>query len=88
MFMITFFYLMVFAYLYVQWHSLKNMQGGWRKASLVSAGLMALVLLITLYALLSGSNLWPLWLFFSSPIALIYQGVLHYLWKRSEMSEN
>lgn len=51
-------------------------RGGWRKAALAPLLLMVPLLLYTLFALLAGSNLWPLMLLFLTPLAFVYLLVL------------
>jgi hypothetical protein len=50
--------------------------GGWRKATLVPAVIMAAVLAYTVLALAAQSNLWPLLLLLSAPLACLYLVVL------------
>lgn len=46
--------------------------GGWRKASLVPAVIMVPILAYTVLAFAAQSNLWPLLLLLSAPLALLY----------------
>jgi hypothetical protein len=50
--------------------------GGWRKATLVPAVFMVPVLAYTVLALAAQSNLWPLPLLLSAPLACLYLVVL------------
>jgi hypothetical protein len=60
------------AYLILQIYMVSAYRGGWRKAALVPVLLMIPLALYTLYALLAGSNLWPLMLLFLTPLAFLY----------------
>jgi hypothetical protein len=50
--------------------------GGWRKATLAPAVIMAPILSYTMIAFAAQSNLWPLLLIFIAPLAFLYLGVL------------
>jgi hypothetical protein len=50
--------------------------GRWRKATLVPAVIMVPILAYTLLAFAAQSNLWPLLLILSSPVACLYLMVL------------
>jgi hypothetical protein len=50
--------------------------GGWRKATLVPAVIMAPVVAITVLAFAAQSNLWPLLLILTAPLACLYLVVL------------
>jgi hypothetical protein len=50
--------------------------GGWRKVTLVPAVIMAPVLAYTVLAFAAQSNLWPLLLMLSAPLACLYLVVL------------
>lgn len=50
--------------------------GGWRKASLVPAVIMVPILVFTVLAFAAQSNLWPLLLLLSAPVAFLYLVVL------------
>jgi hypothetical protein len=50
--------------------------GGWRKATLVPAVIMVPVLAYTVLAFAAQSNLWPLLLLLSAPLACLYLVVL------------
>ncbi|MFZ0738774.1 MAG: hypothetical protein WA002_01220 [Candidatus Acidiferrales bacterium] len=49
-----------------------RMHDGWRKVVAIPVVPMAIVVAYTIYAYLDGSNLFPLVLIFTSPVALIY----------------
>ena len=58
--------------------------GGWRKASLVPLVLMVPIMAYTLFALAAQSNLWPLLLIFTAPLAFLYLvclSVVMLLWR-------
>jgi hypothetical protein len=59
-------------YLILQIYMARTYRGGWRKAALVPLLMMIPLALYTLYALLAGSNLWPLMLLFLTPLAFLY----------------
>ncbi len=63
-------------YLVLQGVLLWLWRGRWRMLAGLAAVPMALVLLYTLFALLAGSNLFPIVLIFTSPVALAYLVVL------------
>jgi hypothetical protein len=69
-------------YFIVQIVVLLRWRGGWRKAAGIPAALMLLVLGHAIFALFAGSNLFPLGLIFTAPLALLYLLVLMVL-KRS-----
>ena len=50
--------------------------GGWRKATLVPAVIMVPVVAYTVLAFAAQSNLWPLLLLLSAPLACLYLVVL------------
>jgi hypothetical protein len=50
--------------------------GGWRKATLAPAVIMVPILAYTVLALAGGSNLWPLLMLFTAPLAFLYLVVL------------
>lgn len=49
-----------------------RMQRFWRLLSVVLLVPMALVLVLTIVALIQDSNLWPILLIFTAPLALLY----------------
>lgn len=64
------------AYLIMQVVVLRGSSGGARLAAGVPLIFMTLVIAMTIMALAQNSNLWPLLLLFSSPVALLYVGVV------------
>jgi hypothetical protein len=52
--------------LYRRWHD------GWRKAALLPLWGTVPILAYTLFALIAGSNLWPLVMLFTLPLAFLY----------------
>jgi len=60
------------AYLVAQIVTLRRFQGGWWVAALAPLVPMAIVLVYTVSAFRAGSNLFPLVLIFTSPIAFLY----------------
>jgi hypothetical protein len=63
-------------YVWLQARSWRRWTGVWRTAAQLAFGLMAMVLAYTLVALVKGSNLWPLMLMFSMPVAFGYLAAL------------
>ena len=61
-------------------------RGGWRKAAAIPVVLMLVVLGHAIVALLAGSNLFPLGLIFTAPVALLYLLVLMVLRRRSRFA--
>jgi len=61
--------------------ALWRLRGGWRIAAAVPAVPMALLLAHAIYAFLAGSNIFPLLLIFTCPIALVYLLVLWAVWR-------
>jgi hypothetical protein len=59
-------------YIVLQVYALARWRAGWRTAALVPLLLMVPLVAYTLFALLAGSNLWPLMLIFLTPLAFIY----------------
>lgn len=59
-------------YLVLQIYMLLTFRGAWRKAALVPLLLMVPLTGYTIFALLAGSNLWPLMLLFLTPLAFLY----------------
>jgi hypothetical protein len=62
----------VLAYVVLQVLALSRLRGGWLQAATVPVIPMLLVLLYTIYAYANESNLWPLILLFTSPLAGAY----------------
>lgn len=70
-------------YLVLQALALWRLRGGWRLAAAIPAVPMALVLAYTVVAYRAGSNLFPLVLIFTSPLALLYLLIVLFVrWKR------
>lgn len=63
-------------YLALQVYMVARWRGGWRKAALAPLALMIPVGAYTLFALVAGSNLWPLVLLFVSPFAFLFLAAL------------
>lgn len=59
-------------YLVLQFISVISLRSGWRKAALVPAGLMGLACLHAVYALSQDSNLWPIVVILTAPVACFY----------------
>jgi hypothetical protein len=64
------------SYVWLQARSWRRWTGAWRTAAQLAFGPMAAVLAYTLFALVKGSNLWPLMLMFSMPVAFGYLAAL------------
>lgn len=47
-------------------------RGGWRRAALVPLLATVPAVVVSVFALLSGSNLWPLWFLLASPLGFTY----------------
>ena len=69
-------FLCVPAYFLLQAALTLRASGGWRKATLVPAVLMGPILVLTVLAFLAQSNLWPLLLLLTAPLACLYLVVL------------
>ncbi len=50
----------------------RQYRGGWRWAALAPLMVMAPVLAFTIFAFAAQSNLWPLTMIFTSPVAALY----------------
>lgn len=59
------------AYLWLQIRALRRWQGGWRVAALLPAIAMAAATLVGVVGGLQGSNIAPIWIIFTLPIALL-----------------
>ena len=55
------------------YRSVRQMQGRWRVAALLPLLVRIPVLVVTIYGLWQGGNLWPLFLIFLAPVLLLYQ---------------
>lgn len=62
----------VLVYLVLQPLLLWRWRGGWRKVAMLPLVISLPVLLYTLFALLAGSNLWPLVMLFTLPVLCLY----------------
>ena len=71
-----------FAYPRLQYLAVRQMRGVWLGLSLVPLGMMAIVAVVTATALSEGSNLWPLLLIFTAPLATVYLLVLRFAERR------
>ena len=65
-------WLSVLAYVVMQIIVLRRASGFGRVAAALPLVVMAPIFLLTVYGLVQQSNLWPLWLLFASPVALLY----------------
>jgi hypothetical protein len=59
-------------YLGLQVYMLRRYEGRWRRLALLPLWMMVPLLVYTLFALLAGSNLWPLVMLFLAPFAFVY----------------
>lgn len=66
-------------YVILQFLALRFMKGPGRTGVVIPIPLMLLVLILTLTAYRGGSNLWPLFLILSSPIAVIFIVVIWFI---------
>jgi len=66
----------------LQASALRKMHGGWRALAALPLLPMAVVLSATVIGLVQGSNLWPLLLIFTAPVALIYLFILRFVHAR------
>jgi hypothetical protein len=64
--------LLVPAYFFLQYFTGMRYRGGWLVAALVPLVVMVPVVLHAVFALVAGSNLWPLLLILVSPVAFLY----------------
>lgn len=70
------------AYPGMQYAAVRQLRGAWLILSLVPLGVMGFVLVFTLMALADGSNLWPLMLIFTAPVATGYLLLLRFAARR------
>ena len=63
---------------------LYSLRGGWLWAAAVPLAPMAAVVIYTVYAFNRGSNLFPLVLIFTAPLAFAYLLAVLILWRLSE----
>lgn len=73
----------VIGYLVLQLMFALGWRGGWRRAALVPLLVTIPAYIASLSALVAGGNLWPLWIIFASPPALLYLVVLWLLRARA-----
>ena len=59
-------------YFVLQYWTFRNWDGGWQVAALMPLALMVPVVLFTIGAFAAQSNLWPMVLILTSPIACLY----------------
>jgi hypothetical protein len=71
-FMIYLMFLSVPAYFLAQAYGALRFRGWWRGAALVPLALMVPVVAFTAFAVSAGSNLAPIYLIFSAPLAMLY----------------
>ena len=69
-------FLSVIAYIPLQLFAVWKLKGGLRIAAFIPIPIMALVLAVTVAAYVAESNLWPIYMIFCSPIAVIFLAVL------------
>ena len=62
---------LLLSYLALQIWSLRRFAGGWWYAACVPAGAMVAALLVAVIGSLAGSNLAPIWVVFTLPVALL-----------------
>ncbi|MFW6076181.1 MAG: hypothetical protein ACOC71_00380 [Hyphomicrobiales bacterium] len=59
-------------YVALQWYAARHWDGGWRIAALVPLAIMALLVVHAAIAFLAQSNLWPLLVILTAPLACLY----------------
>jgi hypothetical protein len=64
-------------YLALQYLTLRGFSGAWRMLAALPALLMVPVVAFTVTALMAGSNLWPIVLIFTAPVAFAYLAALY-----------
>jgi hypothetical protein len=65
-----------FVYPALQYVAARRMKGHWCLWAMLPLGPMGFVLVLTAYALLKESNIWPIPLIFIGPLAVIYLSLL------------
>ena len=60
------------AYPKLQYNAIKQLHGVWRALSMLPLLVMAVVIAVTVPALVEGGNLWPLLIIFVTPFATLY----------------
>ncbi len=68
-------------YIVFQVYTLRVMGGNWRKASWVSAWVMGAIAVYVFFGVFAGSNIVPILLVFSAPVAFVYQLILWFVWR-------
>ena len=63
-------------YLILQIGAILNLQGKMKKLALLPIPIMALVIIVTIVGYQQQSNLWPIYLIFVSPIAVLFVGTV------------
>ncbi|MCS5708475.1 hypothetical protein CC99x_006090 [Candidatus Berkiella cookevillensis] len=71
-FLMQIMFLMTPGYLILQIYTLCKYEDNWRKAARIPLFVMIPLGIYTIFALIAGSNLWPLMLIFISPFSFIY----------------
>lgn len=56
----------------LQWHAARNWRGGWRIAALAPLAIMAPLVIHAALAYMAQSNLWPLLVILTAPLAFGY----------------
>jgi hypothetical protein len=73
-------------YLALQFYTLRKYEGHWRKLALLPLWGTVPLFIYTLFALIAGSNLWPLMLLFLTPVPCIYLLIIGWM-KRKQNKE-
>lgn len=63
-------------YVMLQWYAARNWTGGWRVAAFVPLVVMSLLVVHAAIAFAAQSNLWPLLVILTAPLACLYLVVL------------
>ncbi len=63
-------------YFALQFYTARKWEGNWRWAALAPVLVMAPLIGFTIFAFAAGSNLWPLMLVLTAPVAFIYLAAL------------
>lgn len=76
-------------YWVLQIYTWRRVRGSWRKWGMLPLWITLPLLGYTMFALLAGSNLWPLMLLFVSPFAFIYLAFVLFLrWQNGEPAQS
>jgi hypothetical protein len=78
----------VVAYPKLQYTAIQRLRGGWRALSLLPLAVMAVVVAVTVPAVIQGANLWPLYLIFVTPFATVYLGLLLFAHRRLDRASD